>query len=104
MAKTGPRSPKLVRSTGDIPNPYETIGVVYGYKLRDAEGCNSRIAILDAFAEATDRAEDVAIASGADALIFINYLQRDVVAAGCTKAGRPATEVYCWGTAVRFRR
>jgi uncharacterized protein YbjQ (UPF0145 family) len=93
----------LLKSTGDIPNSYEVIGLVYGYRLRSAEGCANQVAILDAFKEAADTLDESALAVGGDAVINIGFLQRDTATANCGYSNKPATEVYAWGTAVKLK-
>jgi uncharacterized protein YbjQ (UPF0145 family) len=98
-----PSSP-LLKSTGDIPEPYDVLGIVYGYRLRAAEGCANQVAILDAFKEAGHSLDESAIALGGDAVINVNFLQRDTSASSCGNTGKPATEVYAWGTAVKRKQ
>lgn len=101
MTKT--TGPSLLKSTGDIANAYDVIGLVYGYRLRSAEGCANQVAILDAFKEAAETLDDSAAAVGGDAVINIGFLQRDTATANCGYTNKPATEVYAWGTAVKLK-
>lgn len=97
----GARPAPLLRSTGGIPQSHLVLGVVYGYSLRTAEGCNNRVPILEAFRDATDMLDASARSSGGDAVIHIGYLQRDASTLSCGQS-KPATEVYAWGTVVKL--
>ena len=100
MAKAG-NTANIIASSGPIPGNYQVIGMVFGYSLKEAEGCQSRIDILGAFAESTERLKESAISAGGNAVINIGYQQRDTQTANCAAQGRAASEVYAWGTAVR---
>ena len=100
MSDAGKGTTSLIKSTGDIPEPYEVLGLVYGYRLRRAEGCANQVAIIDAFKEAASTLDESARAMGGDATIHIDFLQRDTSSASCGSS-KPASEVYAWGTAVR---
>ena len=100
MSDAGTRNSSVLKSTGDIPESYEVLGLVYGYRLRSAEGCANQVAIIDAFKEAASTLDESTRAMGGDAVIHIGFLQRDTSASSCGSS-KPASEVYAWGTAVR---
>ncbi len=101
MSESSTPSAGILKSTGDIPEPYEVLGLVYGYRLKEAEGCANKLAILDAFREAASSLDESTRAAGGDAIIHIGFLQRDASTSNCGQTAKPATEVYAWGTAVR---
>ncbi len=93
----------MLLAAGDVQHRYEVMGVVFGYALRSGEGCNNSISLIAVFQEATAALENSAKGKGAEGVIHINFQQRDTIAKGCG-GGKPASEVYAWGTAIKFIR
>ena len=94
---------KMLLAVGNIQNKYEVVGVVFGYSLRAGEGCSNSISLVSVFKDSVTRLEESAADLGADGVIHINFQQRDTIAKGCG-GGKPASEVYAWGTAIKFVR
>ena len=101
MANPKPVGGSLTKSAGELSEPYEVIGLTFGYAIRSGEGCSNSLDNLSVFQEASKSLELAAAESGADAIIHINFQQRDTVTSNCGASGKPAVEVYAWGTAVR---
>ena len=93
----------MLLAAGNVPYRYEVMGIVFGYSLRAGEGCNNSISLISVFKDAVTKLEESAKDVGADGVIHINFQQRDTVAKGCG-GGKPASEVYAWGTSIKFIR
>jgi uncharacterized protein YbjQ (UPF0145 family) len=93
----------MLLAAGDVQYRYEVLGIVFGYSLRSGEGCNNSISLVNVFHDATTALEATAKQKGAEGVIHINFQQRDTMAKGCG-GGKPASEVYAWGTAIKFIR
>ena len=86
----------------DLDKPYTVIGTVHGYSVEEAQGCSGKLNVIKAFERAETSMRNAAEASGADAVVGLSFQQRDTRTSGCSSAGRPASEVYATGTAVKF--
>jgi uncharacterized protein YbjQ (UPF0145 family) len=92
----------MIVTKEDLKQSYTVIGTVHGYAVEEAKGCSGQLANIKAFQRAEASMAEAATASGADAVVGLSFQQRDTRTAGCSSAGRPATEVYASGTAVKL--
>lgn len=92
----------MIITKQDLDQPYSVIGTVHGYAIEEASGCGNRVATIKAFERAEAAMSEAATNSGADAVVGLSFQQRDTQTVGCSSAGRPASEVYASGTAVKL--
>jgi uncharacterized protein YbjQ (UPF0145 family) len=92
----------MIITKADLDRSYTVLGTVHGYAIEEAKGCSGKLALIKAFQSAESAMTESATAAGADAVVGLDFQQRDTQTVGCGSAGRAATEVYANGTAVKF--
>lgn len=92
----------MIITKADLDRKYSVLGTVHGYAIEEAKGCSGKLALIKAFQTAESALRESATEAGADAVVGLSFQQRDTQTAGCGSAGKPATEVYANGTAVKF--
>lgn len=92
----------MIITKADLDRKYSVLGTVHGYAIEEAQGCSGKLALIKAFQTAESALSESAAAAGADAVVGLSFQQRDTRTTGCGSAGKPATEVYANGTAVKF--
>lgn len=101
------RDPGVIASTGDVQEPYETLGVIHAVVTRPAKsaGCGGSggLPIHEAFGEVTRSLQDTARSSGGNGVIHIGYSHRVSSANFGCGGDKAVFEVYAWGTVVRLK-
>lgn len=92
----------MLLTSGPIDEKTETLGLVFAMGASVAEGCSDQINAIAAYQNANNELKKLAKEMNADAIVCINYQNRNAVSNSCGSRGKQVFEVYAWGTAVRF--